>query len=337
MDISKRLISLREKKDLTQEQLAKLSGLSRTIISQIENGSKKVTKNIIEKLSNGLNVSIEYLTSVEIDNPNDFRRKKTSLREFTYINIDRVINLLQSTGQLYTEKISTEIEKSIENSIGLDKVAVAKNQNNSKSTVKADLKKDDINYATDFIDFLEENTIPTSLPNKFEDVEFNEIYTLSADLKLSDFNKATENLSQIFSLVKEFAAFGQEIENLNMVEQFLAFMSSEYQYYLAESTTNYKVIVKTTPKYFRVPQEIFAGKSIIIFKVTETINLDDSYSLLSSQFAKVIELSKNSDNNSMDGFYDSLKQLEPLGIKMNKESMSINGPSLVVEPIIIYK
>lgn len=50
-----RLKEFREKKGLSQEQLAEISGISRTTISDLENEKKQVTTNVtLEKLANAL-------------------------------------------------------------------------------------------------------------------------------------------------------------------------------------------------------------------------------------------------------------------------------------------
>ena len=50
-----RLKEFREKKGLSQEQLAEMSGISRTTISDLENEKKQVTTNVtLEKLANAL-------------------------------------------------------------------------------------------------------------------------------------------------------------------------------------------------------------------------------------------------------------------------------------------
>lgn len=50
-----KLKEIREKKGLSQEQLAEISGISRTTISDLENEKKQVTTNVtLEKLANAL-------------------------------------------------------------------------------------------------------------------------------------------------------------------------------------------------------------------------------------------------------------------------------------------
>ena len=53
-----RVRDLRKKKDISQEELAHLSGLHRTYIGMIERAEKNITLKNIEKIANGLEVSI---------------------------------------------------------------------------------------------------------------------------------------------------------------------------------------------------------------------------------------------------------------------------------------
>ena len=53
-----RVRDLRKKKNISQEELAHLSGLHRTYIGMIERAEKNITLKNIEKIANGLEVSI---------------------------------------------------------------------------------------------------------------------------------------------------------------------------------------------------------------------------------------------------------------------------------------
>ncbi len=56
--VGKRIQSLREKRDLTQEQLEEKSGINTKYISAIECGQKNVTIKTLEKIAKGLNIEI---------------------------------------------------------------------------------------------------------------------------------------------------------------------------------------------------------------------------------------------------------------------------------------
>lgn len=59
--IGKNIRKLRESLDMSQEELAKAVGLTRPIISQIENGTRKVSAEELPAFSHALNASIEQI------------------------------------------------------------------------------------------------------------------------------------------------------------------------------------------------------------------------------------------------------------------------------------
>lgn len=57
-----RLKEIREKQGISQEELAEISGISRTTISELENGKKQVTTNItLEKIANALGKKVSNI------------------------------------------------------------------------------------------------------------------------------------------------------------------------------------------------------------------------------------------------------------------------------------
>lgn len=67
MSFGTNLKKIREEKGLTQEQLAKLVNTSRSNITNYETGKNNASVEMLQKLSNVLNVSIDKLTDTEID------------------------------------------------------------------------------------------------------------------------------------------------------------------------------------------------------------------------------------------------------------------------------
>jgi transcriptional regulator with XRE-family HTH domain len=61
---------IREKKQLSQEQLSSLAGLNRTYISKIERGKRNITIEVAEKLAEALCVELKELF--------DFRNTRSS-------------------------------------------------------------------------------------------------------------------------------------------------------------------------------------------------------------------------------------------------------------------
>lgn len=52
---------LREKKNMTQDELAEKSGVSRTIISFLENGNPNTTSKTLVRIARALDVTIDQL------------------------------------------------------------------------------------------------------------------------------------------------------------------------------------------------------------------------------------------------------------------------------------
>ena len=61
MKIGKTIASVRKEKGLKQYQLARMSGMSKSYLSEIENDYKTPDLNILEKISSALNVPINIL------------------------------------------------------------------------------------------------------------------------------------------------------------------------------------------------------------------------------------------------------------------------------------
>lgn len=64
IDLAKRIIDLRESKNWTQTQLAKKMDLSKSIMSKIESGHRKITTDELKSLAEIFSVSIDYLLRI---------------------------------------------------------------------------------------------------------------------------------------------------------------------------------------------------------------------------------------------------------------------------------
>lgn len=64
-DVGQQIKYYRERKEMTLKDLAKHSGLSISYLSYIETGKKQPTRDALEKIASGLNVSIAELTKEE--------------------------------------------------------------------------------------------------------------------------------------------------------------------------------------------------------------------------------------------------------------------------------
>lgn len=65
--VGKKLKSLRKNKKITQKQLADRTGLSPSLLSQIENGQIAASLTTLDKLSSSLNIKISYFLDEETD------------------------------------------------------------------------------------------------------------------------------------------------------------------------------------------------------------------------------------------------------------------------------
>jgi transcriptional regulator with XRE-family HTH domain len=63
-ELSKRIIDLRESKNWTQTQLAEKMGLSKSTMSKIESGYRKITTDELKLLSEIFGVSTDYLLGI---------------------------------------------------------------------------------------------------------------------------------------------------------------------------------------------------------------------------------------------------------------------------------
>lgn len=59
MDVIKALIDARIKKDLTQKELAKRTGINQADISKLENGTKNPSLKLLKKLARGLDMQLK--------------------------------------------------------------------------------------------------------------------------------------------------------------------------------------------------------------------------------------------------------------------------------------
>ena len=83
MDLGKKIMTMRNEKNLSQEQLAEKLNVTRQTISNWENGSKIPSAETLDRLSEILNVSIDYLLG----------RSKENYLDVTGIQEDQVLIL----------------------------------------------------------------------------------------------------------------------------------------------------------------------------------------------------------------------------------------------------
>lgn len=89
------LINLRKSKGLTQTQLAQRLWLNKSIISAYENETRTPSLEVLIKLSNEFNVSMEYLLGIEKENTIDV----SGLNEEQITAIASLIELFRKSRQ----------------------------------------------------------------------------------------------------------------------------------------------------------------------------------------------------------------------------------------------
>lgn len=66
-ELGKRIRAERRKQDLTQEKLAEMANISDSFMGHIERGGRTLNIEILVKLANALNLSIEYIICGEFN------------------------------------------------------------------------------------------------------------------------------------------------------------------------------------------------------------------------------------------------------------------------------
>lgn len=67
-NLALRIVDLREKRDINQTELAKMIGLDKSKMSKIENGTRKVSPEELDKIADVFKVSTDYLLGRKLEN-----------------------------------------------------------------------------------------------------------------------------------------------------------------------------------------------------------------------------------------------------------------------------
>lgn len=90
MSFSKRLKFLRKESDLYQKELAEKIGVSRTTITQYENGAREPNYETLKKLANFFEVSIDYLLG------NTNQRRSAVKREAAFFEDQELLEIYEN-------------------------------------------------------------------------------------------------------------------------------------------------------------------------------------------------------------------------------------------------
>lgn len=335
MNIIENIKKLREGKGFSQDDIAKKVGISRTLLSQIENGTKKMSADLTPKFAKALGVSLEYLFSTNISSPNDFSNKIGIMREYTYINQERIRTLLSSTGKYQVSSVRSETEKSIDTKAGTSTLLDVGYGNNSSSKVTAELVKNISNEASELITWLNENS-KINYDLDIKDYIPNQIYELDVEIELSNFEKSIDTLSGFIDMFTAFSSFSKDsntnVADVDMIKKILELFKDSNSSYIVSKYNGRKYIGKILKKHLLVEDtNNFEGSSKILCKISKVIPSGSSYPIISEQIKKLIDLSGDQK------FYEIFQGLSKLGIVVEKDDIFIPGEAILFEPIIIYK
>ena len=82
------IINLRESRNLSQSELAKLMGIHNSYISKIESGTRKVSTSELNKLSEIFDVSTDYLLGRKENESSTENQENKDLKKFLEDNLD---------------------------------------------------------------------------------------------------------------------------------------------------------------------------------------------------------------------------------------------------------
>ena len=99
---SRKIKNLREKRQLTQKQLAELSGISESAMRSYELGDRKPKKKVLEHIANALGVRPEYLSTPEFGPKMEFFYALLENDELMGYTITEIDGRPAITGGLYT-------------------------------------------------------------------------------------------------------------------------------------------------------------------------------------------------------------------------------------------
>lgn len=91
MNVSERIVELRKKHKLTQEEFAKRVKVTRSALSQYEIGTRNPDYETLQRIADKFNVSIDYLMG-RVDNPDQEVSLYSQLTEEQKTEVDKMID-----------------------------------------------------------------------------------------------------------------------------------------------------------------------------------------------------------------------------------------------------
>ncbi|MCD7113470.1 helix-turn-helix domain-containing protein [Limosilactobacillus agrestis] len=129
-DLAIRIVDLREKKNITQTELAKKMDLDKSSMSKIENGTRKVSSDEVAKLANIFNVTTDYLLG-RTPTPQFTRRDERDVQKileemFNGLSDKNALSYMKNGDQEIDEEDAELLRASLENAIRMSKILAKK-------------------------------------------------------------------------------------------------------------------------------------------------------------------------------------------------------------------
>ena len=130
--LAKRIVALREQNRWTQAELSKKVGLDNTKLSKIENGTRRISADELDKFAKVFDVSTDYLLGRK-EKPHYYDLTEKDERDISK-DLEKMIADLSDGGALAFSKDTTEIDEetrelliaSLENSLRIAKIEAKK-------------------------------------------------------------------------------------------------------------------------------------------------------------------------------------------------------------------
>lgn len=348
MSVGKKIKSLRESLGITQEQLAKKLDTTRQAIIKIEKGTQEISIKMLTEASKVLNTTTDYLLSAEIDKPLDFMQSgNITLREYNYIDEDKLDRLLQSAGQYEIGNVKTVQQKATDKGgslgggfditlmgKGVKSEAEGSISKNVLNSVSSELSRTKINKATDLITWINQN--PNSMITSIESIEKiskGAMIQLDLDLEQNKFEKALSGIQELMAFVNGFSPQAIEEKDSKMMSMMFNLLTNQqHVHFISEIGNNIKLIGLYRKNMIFDDIENYTGENTVLFKVQKIISSSDGkYELL----PKI--LSKSLDDTQLDNFVKGFSGLNQFGLEVSKDDMYIEGPLIIYEPILSFR
>ena len=347
MNIGKKVKKLRESIGLTQQELAKKLGVTRQKIIKIENKNEEISASMLAKISNVLGTTTDFLISSEIKKPIDFMQFGAILREYNYIDTEKLNRLLQSIGQYEVESVTTMHQKNSqgEGNLGtaIDLSVLEKGIKGNveggitkgiTNSVTSKLTKTTVNKATDFMSWLQKN--PNVLSSSLEDiskVKRGSILQLDVELSQNNFERALMGMEEIFGIVSRFSPDSVNQETLDMIKKMASFFTDQRYYHLiSEDISGKKLIGLFRKDMINYDIESILGENTVVLKIQRVlVNENEKFYLLPS----IIRASLK--EGQLENLVDGMSGLNQFGLEFKIDDLEVSGPLVVYEPILSFK